>query len=384
MNSDVLVIGAGIAGASAAAEIAARLKGTSAKVVLLEAEDAPGYHSTGRSAALYTETYGHRVVRALAKASRPFLEHPPAGFTDHPLMGLRGALHIARADQRPHAKRIYAECRDLAPDIRLLTEDEARSIVPVLRPGYVAAAVLEADAMDIDVHALHQGYLRRLRADGGAVVTGSRAGRLERKAGRWRVEAGSEIHTVGIVVNAGGAWADTIAEAAGLPPLGLIPKRRTAITFDAPTDIDSRAWPLVIDVQEEFYFKPESGRLLASPADETPMPPCDVQPDEIDIATTIDRVQRATTLAVTTLRNRWAGLRSFFPDKVPVCGFDPRAEGFFWVAGQGGYGIMTSPALARLAAALTAGDDVPAAMRAFGLSAADLSPARLLAPNRRA
>ncbi|MSO54589.1 MAG: FAD-binding oxidoreductase [Rhodospirillales bacterium] len=378
MDSDVLVIGAGIAGASAAAEIIARRKGKSGTVVLLEAEDAPGFHSTGRSAALYTETYGHRVVRALTKASRPFLERPPSGFTEHPILGQRGVLHIARADQRVYAERTYAECRDLAPGIRLIAEAEARALFPALRPGYVAIAVHEADAMDIDVNALHQGYLRRFRADGGTVVTGARVTRLERKDGRWRIGAGSDAHTARVVVNAAGAWGDVVAAAVGIAPLGLSPKRRTAITFDTPTGMDSRAWPMVIDAQEEFYVKPESGRLLASPADETPMDPCDVQPDELDIAITVDRVQQATTLEITTLRNRWAGLRSFFPDKVPVCGFDPRAEGFFWLAGQGGYGIMTSPALACLTAALITGEDVPADMQALGLSVADLSPARFL------
>ncbi len=374
MECDLLIIGGGMAGASAAYEIAA----SGAATVLAEMEDTPGYHTTGRSAAQYTETYGVFVIRALTKGSRPFFDTPPPGFADHPLLSPRDVLHVARPDQVAKIEAFYEECRGLSPGIHLLSGEDAQARHSGLRPGYAARALLEPEATDIDVHAIHQGFLRGFRAQGGSVLTGAEVRGLTRRRGRWRVDTAAGEIVAPIVVNAAGAWADHIAALSGLAPLGLLPKRRTVITFDGPENGSIEDWPLTIGADEEFYFKPESGRILASPGDETPSPPCDAQPDEMDVAIAVDRVERASILTVRHIHGKWAGLRSFFPDKTPVAGFDPRTEGFFWLAGQGGYGIQTAPALARLAAALVAGADVPEDLRDLGVEAAVLAPPRLI------
>ena len=368
-DCDFIVVGAGIAGASAAYELAGR-----GRVVVLEREGQPGYHTTGRSAAMFLENYGEPVVRRLASASRAFLTEPPPGFSEHPILAPRGILWIARADQRT---ALDAALDAAQGTVEALDPARARALVPALRPDYVAAAIFEPDARDIDVHALHHGYLNGLKRHGGRLVADAGVTGLERKGGAWRVTTAAGEFSAPVVVNAAGAWADELARLAGVAPVGLVPMRRTALTFDPPDGVDVSRWPLTVDVDEEFYFKPEAGRVLASPADETPMPPCDVQPDEIDVAVAIDRIQCATTFEVRRLTHRWAGLRSFVDDHVPVVGYDRGAEGFFWLAGQGGVGIMTSPAMARLAAALVMGEDPPTDMRERDIDAAALSPERL-------
>jgi D-arginine dehydrogenase len=237
----------------------------------------------------------------------------------------------------------------------------------------------EPEAMDIDVHALHQGFLRGLKARGGRIVTDAEAHGIARAAGAWRVATPRGEFAAPILVNAAGAWADEVARLAGVPTIGLVPKRRTAFTIEPPAGMAIADWPLVVDVAESFYFKPESGRLLVSPADETPMPPCDVQPEEIDIAGAAARLEAATSIRVSRIVRKWAGLRSFVADKTPVVGFAPGADGFFWLAGQGGYGIQTAPAMGHLAAALVDGEEVPADLAGFGVEAAALAPARLSA-----
>jgi len=373
-SCDFLIIGAGMAGASVGYELAAR-----GRVIVLEAEDAPGYHSTGRSAAQFLETYGNGVIRRLTRASRPFYEAPPEGFAELPLLAPRPALFIARESQLDALARFERDSRALTPDIARLTPREMIELVPVLRPDYVAAGVLETKAMDIDVHALHQGYLRGLRARGGRLVVKAAAESMVRGDGIWRVETRAGDFAAPVVVNAAGAWADAVGRLAGGGSIGLVAKRRTVITFDGPNGLDPRHWPLVADVLVDFYFKPESGRILASPADETPVPPCDARPDELDIAHTVDRIETATTLQVRRIASKWAGLRSFVADKTLVIGFDTRAEGLFWLAGQGGYGIQTAPAAARLAAALATHEPVPQDIADLGLSARDLAPQRLIA-----
>jgi D-arginine dehydrogenase len=374
---DFLVIGAGMAGASAAYELAAH-----GRVLLLERESQPGYHSTGRSAALYTQTYGHATVRAMTVASWDFYTEPPAGFTDHPLLTPRGVLLVARPDQKDLLEREFVDGRRLTPSVERLDREQTMARAPFLRPDYPLGAVWEPDACDIDVHALHHGYLRGLKARGGRVVTDAEVSALSRRDGLWVADSPAGSFAAPVVVNAAGAWADALAELAGVRPIGLIPKRRTAITFDPvftdPTDkqgLDS--WPMVIDVADRFYVKPDAGRLLASPADETPVPPCDVQPEELDIAETVDRLETACRFTVRRLAHSWAGLRSFVADRVPVVGFDSQAEGFFWLAGQGGYGIQTAPAMGRTAAALATGGDLPADVQALGVGLMDLSPTRL-------
>jgi D-arginine dehydrogenase len=365
-RADVLIAGAGIAGSSLAFELAAHRS-----VILLEAEAQPGYHSTGRSAAMLTETYGTPAVRALARASRGFLAQPPPDFTNHPLLAPRGMLHVARPDQRP---ALEGAERQPATMLRRLDAAGVRALVPLIAPGYVDGGLLEPDAMAIDVDALHQGYLRGLRRRGGLLVTNAAITAIERTRQQWRLDTASGSFGGDLLVDAAGAWADQIARLAGVGPLGLVAKRRTAILIDPPDGLDPGTWPMVIDIDEHFYLKPEGGQLLVSPADETPVRPGDVQAEELDVALAVDRYERLTEQPVRRVTHRWAGLRSFVADDNPVVGRDPDVPSFFWLAGQGGFGIMTAPALARIAAGLiTTGDSPPG----VGFDATRLGPARL-------
>jgi D-arginine dehydrogenase len=367
---DILVVGGGIAGASAAAALA----DGGAKVVLVEMEPQPGYHTTGRSAATFVSSYGNAVIRSLNAASRPFFDMPPDGFCPHPLLSPRGALVVADAD---HVDELQASIDDPINAGQLERLDTAGALKhsPALDPDVVALAAFEAAAADIDVDALLQGYLRQFRNAGGRVVTSAGVNGLLRQAGSWQVETTVGRFSAPVIVNAGGAWADDIAGLAGTAPIGLVPKRRTALTFDPGLDIS--AWPLTISADENWYFRPEGGDLLISPADETPSAPCDAQPDEMDIAVCIDRIERVTRMKVKSLISKRAGLRCFVYDKTPVVGFADDVEGFFWLAGQGGYGIQTAPALAALSAGLIFNGEAPAALTAHGLIADSLSPARL-------
>lgn len=360
-----------MAGAAAAAHLAA-----DRRVVLLERESQPGYHSTGRSAALFTETYGNRAIRILTGASRAFYEAWADGFAEHPILTARGALMFAVPGQEAQLDAAWHDLSSLDPRVQRLGSAEARAMVPVLRQDQIIGAVYEPDAMDIDVHELHQGYLRLLRRRGGRLITDAEVLALHRDTSAWTASTRAGEFAAPVVVNAAGAWADPLAALAGLPPIGLVPKRRTALTISPPSGLDTARWPMTLDVAETFYFKPDAGRLLVSPADETPMEPCDVQPDELDVAIAIDRLMRATTLEVTRVERKWAGLRSFVADKTTVCGFDPLADGFFWLAGQGGYGIQTAESMARCAASLIDGNGLPPDVAAKGLDAATLSPAR--------
>ena len=372
IDVEVAVIGGGIAGASAAAAIAEHRT-----VLLLEREDQPGYHTSGRSAALFSEAYGNGPVRALSVASRAFLEAPPPGFAEHPLLTPRGALHVgAGAEQEAEIAAYVAETSRLVPTVRALSGEEARRLVPVLRPDQATAAAIEPGAQDIDTNGVLAGFLRLLRSRGGRLVSRAAVAGIERSGGRWRIETAAGTVTADIVVNAAGAWADEVAALAGLAPVGLEPKRRTAFLFEPPAGLDIRAWPLVLRADEGVYFKPDAGLLLGSPADETPSPPCDAQPEELDVAIAIDRIETLADLPVRRVVRRWAGLRTFAPDRTPVVGFDPRADGFFWLAGQGGYGFQTGPAMAACAAALIASGRLPDEVAAFGVAPEALSPAR--------
>jgi D-arginine dehydrogenase len=370
-HADIIVIGAGIAGASVAAHLA-----ESRRVVLLEREERAGYHSTGRSAALFTEIYGNPVIRALTRASRKFLFDPPSGFAEGPLTRPRGCLYIATEAQL-EALHAFAALPDVAPATHPVTLREAHALCPILRDGYAAAALLEPDSSDIDVSALHQGYLRLFRRRDGRMVTNAPVHALERVKDGWSVRAGEDEFAAPILVNAAGAWADQLAGLAGHAPLGLVPCRRTAVLVDVPAGMDVSRWPFVNDIDEQFYFKPEAGSLFLSPADETPVEPSDVQPDEWDIAAAVDRVETATTLKIARLKARWAGLRTFAPDRTPVVGFSHQIDGFFWLAGQGGYGIQTSPSLSRAAAALILEAPLPADLQNLEAHLGDLSPERL-------
>jgi D-arginine dehydrogenase len=313
-RADFLIIGAGIAGASAGYDLSAR-----GKVILLERESQPGYHTTGRSAAMFLETYGNATIRALTTGSRRFFLDPPDGFAAHPLLTPRGALSVGRRDQLSELDRTADE---LGAEARRLNAAETLRLVPVLRREAVAGGILEPDAMDIDAHGLHQGFLRGMGARGGRLVVNAEIRSLTRRDGDWLAETPAGGFTAPVVVNAAGAWCDQIAELAGARTVGLVPKRRTVITFDPPADQSIEAWPLAVGIAEDFYFKPDAGRLLGSPADETPMAPCDVQPEELDVAIAVDRIQAMAALEIKRIHNKWAGLRSFVADKSPVVGFD--------------------------------------------------------------
>lgn len=366
---DVVVVGGGIAGASVAYELAER-----ASVALLEQESTTGRHATGRSAAVFTECYGDPVVRALAIASRQFLTSPPDGFVDDPILRERPLLFIATEAQEAALATALDDFRSMVPTVHGVTGETAVEMCPILDEDEVIGGVVEPHAQDLDVHALHLGFQAGLRQRGGSILT-TRGLRAARRDGNgWLVETDGEPLRASVVVDAAGAWGDMVAEACGAAPIGLSPKRRTAFTFEP--GIDHGDWPMVIDVDERFYFKPEGPHLLASPADETPMPPHDVKHTELDVATAIERIGAVTTTEIRHVRSAWAGLRTFTPDRLPVNGWDPDVPGFYWLVGQGGYGIKTSPAMARFAAGLIGGEGVPADLIGAAVEEATLSPAR--------
>jgi D-arginine dehydrogenase len=371
-TTDVLIIGAGMAGASAAYFLAPH-----AKVMVLERESQPGYHSTGRSAALYSETYGNATVRAITTASKPFYFHPPEGFSPYPLVMPRGALIVGGAADHDALRQTLDSMRALVPNIEWWTQDQILQRVPVLRPEAAVFGVYEPDAMDMDVHGIHQGFLRGARAAGAHLVCDAGVNRIRHEGSVWIVETPAGQFSAPVLVNAAGAWCDELAQLAGVRPVGLVPMRRTAFTCELPASVQLQDWPLVIDAAETFYFKPEAGLLLVSPANADPVPAQDVQPEELDVAMAVDRLETATTLQIRQVRRKWAGLRSFVADKTPVVGFAPDAPGFFWLAGQGGYGIQTAPAMGQLAAALVHGLPVPPAMAALGVRQEALAAARL-------
>jgi len=349
----VAVIGAGIAGASVAWHLADHVS-----VALIERETQPGTHSTGRSAAMVTETSGSPEVAALVAASRPFLASPPDGFCDHDLLEPRGLLWIARREEVGRLEAKMAAAQESGAEVHCHDFESSSNLVEVLRRSAVAAAMLETAAMSIDVAGLLDGFLRGARSRGVTLHTGNGVTALSHRSGRWHVESGSESWDCKVVVNAAGAWCDRLAELGGVKPLGLLPLRRSVFVFPPPAGVDVSSWPMVWDVGDRFYFEPEGPMLLASPADEILSEPCDARPLEEDIALGVQEIEEATTLRVRGVRQTWAGLRTFTADRLPAVGFDPDAEGFFWLAGQGGYGIETSPALGQLAASVILANEV--------------------------
>jgi D-arginine dehydrogenase len=269
------------------------------------------------------------------------------------------------------------ECGRYVEGVRRLNADQTGALVPVLRNDYLGGAVFDPEAMDIDVHSLHYGFLRGLRARGGKTITDAEVISVEHAHGYWKVRTPSGDFAARIIVNAAGAWCDRVALLAGAAPIGLVPKRRTAFMFRPPPGISPDKWPVVHDIHETFYFKPDAGKILASPADETPIEPCDAHPEDVDIAAAIYRIQHCATLPVTHIERKWAGLRSFVSDGCPVVGYDPRVDGFFWIAGQGGYGIETSPAIGRLSASLAAKGGIPGDLVDL-VQAETVSPKRLM------
>jgi D-arginine dehydrogenase len=366
VETDILIIGAGIAGASLAAHLGER------KVTVLEMEERPGYHSTGRSAAAFEPNYGPPAIRALTRAARAFYDRPPDGFAAAPLLEPRETVFLIPPGQEEAGARILADSQGLEE----IPIARARERLPLLRKDYADLALLDRGTADIDVDLLHQGFLRMARSERGRIVCNARAETIERVNGGWQVKTAAGRFSAPIIVNAAGAWGDAIARMAGLRPCGLQPKRRSIAVVPAPPDVAT--WPLVGDAGETWYAKPAGGKLLVSPADATPVDPHDAYADDMTLAEGIDRFQQAVDLTVERLEGSWGGLRSFVPDGNPVCGFDLEQPGFFWLIGQGGYGIQTAPALARLAAALLNEESVPADIAAEGLRIETLAPGRAL------
>jgi D-arginine dehydrogenase len=367
-TSDILVIGGGIAGLSAAAELAKR-----AKVTVLEAEEQIGFHSSGRSATMLHYALGDRLVRALTRASRAFFESPPEGFSGVPLGRPMPVLVHAREDEREALNALEAEIA-LFAKLERLDVRGVHELCPLLKDD-ACHGIADRHGIRLDPHALLQGSLRQLRAKGGQVRTSARVAAIERRSGVWEVTTERrETYLAPVLVNAAGAWADWIAELGGVRPIGLQPKRRTIITFDAPPGTDLARAPFAKTVGDELYFAPESGRLFASPMDEVPSDPLDAQPEELEVALAAHRMEERTVVKVERIHSRWAGLRTFTPDRHPAAGFASDAEGFFWLAGQGGFGLQTSPAMARVAASLVAGAPWPLA----DVSVEELNPGRFL------
>jgi D-arginine dehydrogenase len=369
---DVAIIGAGIAGASLGWQIAGQRS-----VVLLEQEPQPGYHTTGRSAAMFMESYGPPMVRALTRASRAFYEAPPPGFTEQVLLAPRGALYVATHAQAQLLAHTRAELEATGSRIDQLDAAAALAKAPCLRADELHGALWEQDAQDIDVGSLHQGFLRGFRAQAGELVTNARVARAQRDGDAWVLTlAGGDAVRAHSVVDAAGAWADPVAALFGAQPLGLTPRRRSAFTFRAPEGVDAGGWPTIAGIDESWYIKPDAGQLLGSPANADDTFAHDVVPEELDIATGIWRIESATTLTIRRPSATWAGLRTFAPDGEMVIGWDESCPGFFWLAGQGGYGIQSAAGASQLAAALLLGQALPDALREQGVDATALAPAR--------
>ncbi len=346
----VAIIGAGIAGAGVAFAL-----GNRARVTLIEAESHPGYHTTGRSAAFYAETYGGPGIQPLTTASKAFFESPPPGFADQALLSPRGGLHVATADHLAELAELEAEFAGTGVEIAHIPDHAIAALAPRLRPEWRADALWESDCRDIDVAALHQGFLTGAKRAGATLLTDAEVTAIQRDGTGWHLTTRAGEVRADIVVNAAGAWGDAIANLAGAQPRGLQPMRRTVVVLDVDPP-PSPDLPLVIAADGSFYFKPDAGRLWVSPHDETPAPASDCQPEDYDVAVAIDRLERATTWTVCRVERSWAGLRTFAPDRLPVIGYDPAIPGFFWCVGQGGFGIQTAPAAAQLAAALILGE----------------------------
>ena len=374
IECDVCVVGAGIAGASVAARLAA-----DRAVVLVEREALPGWHTTSRSAAIFTHVLPGAQVAPLTRASEAFFRAPPDGFSEAPLAQARPVLEFGDAGRFDALREMLDSLRAGGGAARWVDGPEACVMTPILRPEFAAGGVLDEDAFEMDVDALLQGFLRRLRGLGGQLLTGAPLVGVERIGERWHVRAGETEVVASVLVNAAGAWGDEVAGLAGARGLGLEPRRRTMTVMELDRD-DVGRWPMCVQADHGLYFKPDAGRLLVSAMDQTPSPPCDAYADDMDVAEALDRFATVTTAPLRRPLRTWAGLRTFAPDDEPVAGFDPDVPGFFWLVGQGGAGIQTAPALSAAAAALVRAEPLPAALTDFGVSEALLSPARFRTP----
>lgn len=371
LNSDFLVIGAGVSGAAAGAELAAL-----GSVTMVEMEERPGYHSSGRSAALYTPNYGPPVVRAIIALSMDFYRDTTTGFATNPLLSPRQAITFVGPG---HEDRIdgFMKLATAATPVQEISPEKACEMAPLLRREVVGRAMLDPHVMDMDANAIHQGHLKLFKSRGGTLVTDRRITAIERSNGTWQASTrGGQTFTAPILVNAAGAWSDEIGQLAGLAPIGLQPKRRTAIIIAGDPTLTPANVPAIDDGVAESYVKPDAGRMMASLGDATPSPACDAQPEDLDMAMIVDWLERHTHLGVRRIEHSWAGLRSFVADNCPVVGFDPEGDGFFWLAGQGGYGIMMASALGRITADMVRHGRLSAPFLDRGISESALSPAR--------
>ena len=373
-TADFLVIGGGIAGISAAARLSAH-----GRVIVLEAEDAIGTHSSGRSAAFYHFGLGNPLVRGLTAWSRPFFEAPPGGFSEVPLSHPVPALFIATEAMRGDLEALHDAMALYTDTVERTDVAAMAALCPVLKfegDDPIVAGVIDHAGRGLDADALLQGFARAVRAKG-AIVTGQRISGITRQGADWSVETekGGRF-AAPVLINAAGSWADSVARLGGVRPIGLQPKRRTIIVFDPPEGADVRSWPFVKTATDAFYMVPQGNRLIASPTDEVESDPCDAQPEDYDLALAAWQVEQFTTMAVPRLAGRWAGLRSFSPDRMPVAGYAPDAPGFFWLAGQGGFGLQTAPAMAAVAEALVTGGAWPDGLAALGVTAEMMAPER--------
>jgi len=369
-----MIIGGGIAGASAGYELSRH-----GSVIILEKEPYAGYHSTGRSSAIFQKSYlkGDPLLNILVSASEDFLRHPPQGFTPHPLLSPRDLIYIADAENQHSLDELRLKLANINISADFIDGAEAARLLPILSPPYRGRALLEKGAADMDVNALHDGYLRAIKAHGGRIITEAEVTTLHKKNHQWQAETSQGNFQAPIVVNAAGAWGDQIARLANITPINIQPLRRTVIMVALPKTLSPAQWPLVMNPAEGYYFKPDSGKILMTPGDEKPSPPTDAQPEEIDIAYAAHYLEKTTTLKVNKIARSWAGLRNHVADGHPVLGFDPESEGFFWLAGQGGFGIKTAPALGRIAAALIRQKALPQDISDLGLTEKQISIHRL-------
>jgi D-arginine dehydrogenase len=375
MKSDFLIIGGGIAGLSAAARLARH-----GKVTLLEGEEALGYHSSGRSVSFSHYGIGNSVVRGMTAWSRPFFERPPEGFSDAPVSRPMETLYLATEEQIPALQSLYAEMAQFTDRVEWIDSARMAELCPILRtgPGQAERGLLDPTGLKLDANALLQGFARAVRSAGGEVLTGRRVAAID-PGWTVRTEAG-EAFSAPILIDAAGAWADRVATLAGVRPLGLQPKRRTIIVVDPPAGMDSSHWPFVHTGAGDFYMLPEAGQLLVSPVDEVEDEPGDAAPEDYDVALAAWQLERYTTLSITRIAHRWAGLRSFVADRTPTAGFDPDAPGFFWLVGQGGYGLQTCPAMAAIVEALATGSAWPDGLAERGVTPEAVRPERLRRP----
>jgi D-arginine dehydrogenase len=371
MKADTVVVGGGIAGAAAAYFLSAYQS-----VILLEREDFPGYHATGRTAAVFTENYNSDIVSGLVRASRHFFESPPLNFCEYPLLDGLGVLTWAGRDQREQFEDAWLVAQKRVPSVERRDSAFAIEKVPILRRDLVAECIWEPGARSIDVNGLLQGYLRGLAKNGGRVVAGADVMKIAR-ATDWHISTSTQGEfRASVLVNAAGAWAQNVAAMAGAASVTIEPRQRTALLIDLPIGLSAIGWPMVSRIGGSLYFRPSAGQLLVSPADQTPVTAYDATPNELDVAIAVERFQEVTTLVVSRIRHSWAGLRSFAVDELPVVGWDSKVAGFYWLAGQGGAGVKLSPVLGKIAAASIAGAPMPSSFDREGVDLRMISPCR--------